>query len=275
MTKTKRQSKLEKALQQNGIEESEAVALIKSARGKPHVKKRIRSPTAHIRYGAFSDPHIGSKYFDQYLFEEMIRRFNKEGLDFIVDAGDHAEGMSGRPGHIYELEDIGYNAQLNHICELYNQFKTPIFGIDGNHDQWFKQKGNIGAVVGEDMERRIKNYTHLGEWEGDLDIGRGNTIKLFHANDGTAYATSYKIQKLVESFSGGEKPNIVHSGHYHKALYAFIRNVHAFETGTICDQTGFMRGKKLPAHKGYWIVDLHHNKFGIQRLIPEFVPAYD
>lgn len=273
---TKKQSKLEKALEQQGVSEKEALALIKSSRGKPHIKKRIRTPASHIKYGVISDTHIGSKYFDEELFHEAVTRFKKEKVDFVIHPGDHVEGMSGRPGHVYELQDIGFEAQVSHAESLYRELDTiPIYGIDGNHDYWFVQKHDSGAFVGRTLDRRLRNFTHLGEWEGDLDIGKGNIIKLFHANDGTAYAHSYKLQKLVESFTGGEKPSVVHSGHYHKALYQFSRNVHGFESGTLQGQSGFMRGKKIAAHKGYWIIDIHHNKFGIQRLIPEFVAAYD
>ena len=84
-----------------------------------------------------------------------------------------------------------------------------------------------------------------------------------------------ETEKLIESFTGGEKPHIVHSGHYHKAMYAFIRNVHGFETGTLCGQSQFMRGKKVPAHKGYWDIEIKYNRDGIQSIKPEFIPAYD
>jgi predicted phosphodiesterase len=98
---------------------------------------------------------------------------------------------------------------------------------------------------------------------------------LFHPNDGTAYATSYKIQKLAESFEGGKKPHILIEGHYHKALYAFIRNIHCFESGTLCSQTQFMRGKKISAHKGFFIVELEASKNGIESISPKFYPAYE
>ena len=83
---------------------------------------------------------------------------------------------------------------------------------------------------------------------------------LFHANDGTAYANSYKGQKLIESLLEIEKPNLIFSGHYHKSLYQFARGIHQWESGTICRQTGFMRGKKIPAHVGFWMVEVEHEK---------------
>jgi len=100
-------------------------------------------------------------------------------------------------------------------------------------------------------------------------------MKLYHGNDGSAYAISYKLQKLIESFTGGEKPNIVLSGHYHKAMEMFSRNVFGFECGTLCGQTRWMRGKKIQAHMGFGIIEVWKNGRGIQRLRHEFFPYYE
>lgn len=136
-------------------------------------------------------------------------------------------------------------------------------------------KADIGLDIGSLIEASCPNFTCLGEWEADVEIMPGITMKLIHGNDGSAYATSYKLQKLIESFTGGEKPNIVLSGHYHKALYAFIRNVHGFECGTLCGQTRWMRGKKIQAHMGFGIIEVWKNGNGVQRLRHEFFPYYE
>jgi predicted phosphodiesterase len=272
------ESKLEKILHTQGLSEKEAIQLLKTSSKKPTKPKTFSTNSEHIKYGYFSDAHIGEKHFDEPLFLQMVEHFNDEKVEFIVDAGDHLEGMSGREGHIYELQDIGFNPQMNHAVKLYSKFVSPIFGIDGNHDLWYKSKNSAGVVPGEVLEARVPNYTHLGEWEGDLDVGSGKNkvwIKLFHSNDGTAYADSYKLQKLIESFTGGEKPNIVHSGHYHKAIALFRRNVWGFESGTLCGQSQFMRGKKLQAHKGYGLVEFDHSNGQIEKLTHTFVPDYD
>ncbi len=142
------------------------------------------------------------------------------------------------------------------------------------HDQWFFKKNDNGTIVGNELARAVKNYHHLGQDEGDIVVS-GIRIKLFHAGDGTAYATSYKLQKLIESFGGGDKPNIVLSGHYHKAMYMFSRGVHGLECGTLCAQTSWMRGKKIPAHMGFGLVKVTHNKRGVERFSHEFVPWYE
>lgn len=268
-------AKLEDMLKKQNVSESEAIAALKGVRRLPPTTKRISVPSSEVKYAYVSDTHIGHNKFDYALWDRAVKKINGEGVDFVVHPGDHTEGMSGRPGHIYELDAIGFQQQVDKAVGLYGQLKVPIYGINGNHDEWYHEKNNGGANVGKALEARLDNFVHLGEWEGDIDLGKGVKIRLFHANDATAYATSYKLQKLIESFSGGDKPNVVHSGHYHKALYMFSRNVHGFECGTLCGQSIFMRGRKIQAHKGFGIVKLKYNKNGVQELTHTFIPAYD
>jgi len=229
-----------------------------------------------IRFGYFSDPHIGAKEFDWKLWETMVVYFKQNGITTVYSPGDIVEGMSNRPGQIYDLEAIGFRAQV----ALAAKAMTMLHGIDvysilGNHDLFFKDKSGCDASVGESLQDKCPNYHHLGDWEADIVLGKDVRMKLYHANDGTAYATSYKLQKLIESFQGGDKPAIVLSGHYHKALYMFSRNVHGFECGTMCGQTQWMRGKKIPAHKGFGVIDITvADKGGIETLNHTFFPAY-
>jgi hypothetical protein len=210
------------------------------------------------------------------LWDKMCRAFKQEGVEFIVTPGDHLEGMSGRPGHIYELDQIGFQKQIEYAIRLYKQLPNiPIYGIDGNHDGWYFKKNNGGLIVGKELENMVKNYHNLGQYEGEVIIGGKTILQLFHANDGTAYATSYKLEKLIDSFEGGKKPNIVHSGHYHKALYLFKRGVHGFESGTLCGQSEFMKGRKIPAHLGFGIVDVYVDDKGVDRIKHQFFPHYD
>lgn len=270
-----KEKNIEEILTKYNLSEEEFKTILKSSKGKPtEANAKIDSGTKKFYYCYFSDPHIGSKEFQETLYNKMCKMINQYKPDFVINAGDTLEGMSNRAGHIYDLNQVGFFAQSKYAVELLSQINKPIYAIDGNHDGWYQKAGNAGIVVGEDLERRVKNYNFLGQMEGDLDVD-GIKIKLFHGNDGSAYAMSYKLQKLIESFTGGEKPNIVHSGHYHKSLYLFSRNVHGIESGTLQGQTPFMRGKKLQAHMGFGFVRVWHDGKGeIKRFNHEFVPYY-
>lgn len=230
----------------------------------------------HAVFGIISDTHIGHEMFDKPFAENVAKQFKARGIDTVYHCGDILEGMSGRPGHIYELSEIGFEQQMDAASEVIGDIFGDFYvrGITGNHDQWYIKKNNGGVNPGVELEHRLENYVHLGDNEADIEIGPNTKMKLFHAGDGSAYATSYKMQKLVESFTGDEKPHIVVEGHYHKALYMFLRNVHCIEGATLCGQTSWMRGKKIPAHKGAWIIDVEMGKGGIGKFSPEFLPGY-
>jgi hypothetical protein len=103
-----------------------------------------------------------------------------------------------------------------------------------------------------------------------------SVMRLIHAGGGSSYATSYAPQKIVESYQGGEKPNVLLVGHYHKAEYGYPREVHTLQVGCTCDQTPFMRKKKLQAHVGGWTVEMTVNEDGlITRFKAEWMPFYD
>jgi hypothetical protein len=231
--------------------------------------------TNHIRFGYFSDSHMGHNKFSEELWWKMVSFFKKEKITTVYSPGDIVEGMSGRPGHIYELDHIGFDAQVNYAAKLINACPFQIYSIVGNHDLWYKEKFNMNAGVGEVLQDKCKNFHFLGEWEADVILAPNVKMKIFHANDGSAYALSYKIQKLIESFTGGEKPSIVLSGHYHKQIQVFLRNVFGFECGTLCGQSIFMRGKKISAHMGFGVIDIWVNADGIERLRHEFIPHFE
>lgn len=227
------------------------------------------------KIGIFSDCHIGAKEFDEPFFRHMVKTFKREKVSRIYNVGDTLEGMSGRPGHIYDLSEIGFAQQFNKALRLFKLFgDIPVFGIDGNHDQWYQKKTNQGVIVGAELQRALVNYHFLGQNEANVQLRKNVTMKLIHPNDGTAYAISYKMQKRAESLTGGEKPEILIQGHYHKTAQYFMRNIHCIDAGTICGQTPWMRGRNIPAHKGFWIIDIKMGRGGIGAFKPTLYPGY-
>ena len=100
---------------------------------------------------------------------------------------------------------------------------------------------------------------------------------MVHPGGGSAYAISYTDQKRVESYQGGEKPSIEIAGHYHKWNVGYPREVHTVQAGCTCDQTLFMRKKKLQAHVGFLVVKIKQDSTDghVVRFAPEWFPFYD
>jgi len=226
-----------------------------------------------ITFGIMSDTHLGSSSTDPARVVSALEQMEKMGCEFICHAGDVVEGMMGRKGHEFELTHLGYKAQRDHAVDVFSFWKKPLYMVGGNHDCSMNTKLGVGIDIVEDICSRLPSALYLGPNDGDLSI-KGTVIKLFHGLDGAAYALGYRIQKIVESFTGGEKPNLLITGHDHKALYLFYRNVHAIAGGCIQKQTIFMRGKKLAAMCGFWIVTMSVKDGCIKWIKPCWYPFY-
>lgn len=226
-----------------------------------------------IRIGAMTDTHIGSKYSKEERIYQAFDEFKKEKVDFIVHSGDVTEGMSHRPGHIYELDALGYDQQKEKVINVFGQWSdTDIYAIDGNHDRWFIKSN--GAYVVKDISNFLGNFHYLGQDEGDISLKGKATLKLWHGEDGNSYALSYRLQKIIESLSGGEKPDALICGHTHKYVKIFERNIYTISVGTMQQQTKWMRGKRIAAHTGFSIIDLWVNEKGICKLTDTWYPFF-
>jgi predicted phosphodiesterase len=227
-----------------------------------------------ITFGVLSDTHIGSIYTDEQDIITALDEMKKKNVQFIVHPGDITEGMSGRDGHVYELDQIGYRAQRAKAVEILKRWEGPFYAVSGNHDQWFMGKADMGGDIVEDICKELPNGIYLGPQEGDISIN-GIVIRLFHGGDGASYALSYRLQKVIESWTGGIKPNVLITGHDHKSMYLpNYRNVQAVAGGTMQKQTSFMRGKKLIANVGFWIIKMGVADGQVKWFEPRWYPYY-
>lgn len=258
------------------LSEDEIKAIVASSKGdnplqtKTPVHTKVKGKFKVLVTG---DSHIGHSKFREDWWYSMIDRAMDEKVDFCWHTGDILEGMSNRPGHIYELDAVGFEAQFAKAKRLLGDCPFEVRAIIGNHDIWGMQKADQGINVGLRLAESLDNFTYLGIHEA-MEVIDNIKVLLWHGQDGSAYSISYRTQKFVENLQGGDKPNILLAGHSHKSLFYETRNVHVMETGTLCEQTGFMRNKKLAAHTGYWILEVEYNEFGVVRVRPEWNAYY-
>lgn len=244
-----------------------------SAIGPPHTHDhKIDFSGTSFRFCFMTDTHFGSVFFKEELYFKMLEEAEKQNVDAYFHAGDVTEGMSGRPGQIYELTHLGAHHQREYAIKLLRDIKKPLYVIDGNHDRWVAKSS--GTLIVKDICDALPNAHFLGHDQGVIDIKKSK-IMLWHGEDSSSYATSYRIQRLIEAFTGGGKPGLLMCGHTHKQGYFFDRNVHAISGGAVCTQSSWMRGKRLANHTGFHIVTLHINKDGqISRCQVEWFPGY-
>jgi predicted phosphodiesterase len=249
-------------------------------RQQSNTNKEYSIGKSHVKFGVFGDNHIGHKQYDKNLMKFFVKEVKKQKVDFVLNTGDIFDGWyQNRPNAIFEQNAIGFDQQMKLAVKELSQLEVPLYFITGNHSYNTFVRGagvEAGPVLEDKLNLKGLEVKYLGNAEGDIKLKNGVKIKLLHPDGGTAYALSYRPQKIIESLSGGEKPELLFIGHFHKLEQLFYRNVHAFQTGTFCGQTKFMRGKNIPAHKGFWIIDIYSKtNGGIDKLIPQLYPAYD
>lgn len=227
-----------------------------------------------IRFGLMGDTQINSKYTQLTHLHKLYDIFEQEGITNVYHTGDIDEGEQMRMGHQYECYNQGADDHIKEIIKVYPQRKgiTTKF-ITGNHDNSIIKR--CGYDIGYAIQDKREDMQYLGNSNAVVYLTPNCTLELRHPIDGTAYALSYKMQKIIEAMQGGEKPNLLAVGHYHKAEYLFYRNVHAFQTGCFQGDTPFTRGKGISVHMGGWIVEVYVDSQGtIRRCKSEFIPFY-
>lgn len=230
--------------------------------------------TQKIKFAIMGDTQLGSKYTQLTYLHDFYDRCAKEGIKDVYHTGDITDGLKMRVGHEYELYAVSADDMRDDVVKNY-PYRPGITThfITGNHDaSIYKQ---VGYDIGQAIANARPDMKYLGRDCAVIHITPNCTLELRHPWDGTAYALSYKIQKMIEAMESDSKPNILAVGHYHKAEYLFYRNVHALQTGCFQGQTPFTRGKGISVHLGGWIVEVEVDDKGtIKAFKSQFVPYY-
>ena len=226
-----------------------------------------------VRIGVLSDTHKGSLYSNQEFEDSLIKYFNRKRVDAVYHCGDILDGEKMYRGHEYEIEQHGADAQMNFCINTFPKVSSKMYFITGNHDQSYWK--TMGLDVGEAMSNKRDDFEYLGQDQAIIKLKPNVIMMLSHPAGGTAYAVSYKSQKLIESFTGGEKPNLLFIGHYHKYDHLFFRNIQCFQVPTTQSQTPFMKRKPTPAIMGGLLLDIFMDRKGISKINSEYLPYYE
>lgn len=219
-------------------------------------------------FGITADNHLGSIYERLDVLTALYDWFHREQVDRVFNAGNWIEGDDVKTQH--EAHVHGLDPQLAYLAKTYPQrpglHTYAVWGED--HEGWYARRESID--VGRYAERKMReagrdDWHNLGFVEAAVALTNANTgvvappMIIQHPGGGTAYALSYRMQKIIESYQGGEKPSVLILGHYHKMMTAIIRSVIGFYAGCTQDQSSFM--KKIPTEPalGGYVVTLHQD----------------
>lgn len=242
--------------------------------------RKMRGKT--IRFGVTGDNHLGSKYARLDVLNALFDIWRREGIEKVYCCGNMIDGDARF--NKFDLIAHGMEEQVNYFVANWPLRKgiTTDFVTGDDHEGWYVQREGIDIgrfIEGRAIESGRTDLKYLGHMEADVvfkGTKRNVVMKVIHAGGGSAYATSYTAQKIVESYQGGEKPSILLIGHFHKAEYGYPREVHCVQVGCTEDQTPFMRKKRIAAHLGGFICEVEISPEGsILRFKNEFFPFYD
>jgi hypothetical protein len=233
-------------------------------------------------FGFVADTHLGSKYYRPDVLGGLYDWFAAEGVRHVFHGGNWIEGEA--KFNFHELAVFGRGPQLNYFLREYPRRDgiTTHYVAGDDHEGWYRQRE--GSNIGQDLEDKARargrsDLHYLGYVEADVELAapKGSAVmKVMHGGGGSSYAVSYRPQKIVESFTGGEKPQVLLLGHYHKISYNLTRNVHVVQGGCTVDQSVFMRKKSIEAHVGGVLIKLKQDKHGsITDFVPHFKTWFD
>lgn len=247
------------------------------ARKRRNVILDVPTEKNSIRFGLIGDTQYGSLYEAKDCLAAFYARLHREGIKTVLHTGDVLDGHRIYKGQEFELHALGWQKQRDWFAKVAPKVDgVQTYFITGNHDASLKKIAGID--VGPELEHVRPDWHFLGEDSGTLSLRAPNghelVVMLLHPGGGTAYAVSYRAQKIVEQIEGGRKPHLIGIGHFHKAeLMPSYRNVAVMQSGCFQWQTPFMVRGGLAAHVGGWIVRVTQGDFNMA-VSAEFVAFY-
>ncbi|MBQ4542766.1 MAG: metallophosphoesterase, partial [Clostridia bacterium] len=224
--------------------------ITKYTRGKKTQQKNVKKPTTEkiyesvapviveghwehettITFGLMGDTQLGSKYAQLTYLNQFYDVCERMGVKDVYHTGDISDGDKMRPGHEYDLYAHGADEHIADIVKNYPMRPgiTTHF-ITGNHDAAFRKL--CGMDIGDHIANRRSDMDYLGRDFAIVNITPEVTLMLRHPWDGSAYALSYRPQKMIEAMDEDTRPTIMGIGHYHKMEYLYYLGVHCFQTG--------------------------------------------
>lgn len=229
-----------------------------------------KSNSTRLKIGIISDTHLCSKQQQLTYLNDYYRWAYDQGVRDVYHAGDMIAGVDVYPGQSNDLLCHNEDEQIDYAVEHYPKIDgVTTHVISGNHDLVFIKRRGGDPLRSIAMQRPDINY--LGQFSAWIQLQDNCSMYLLHPDGGSAYAISYKMQKLIESFEGGKKPNVAVMGHYHRRGYFPERNVHGFLGACFESQTDFLRRKAISPVVGGLVLELEYtNSGGIHEIVPRF-----
>ena len=223
------------------------------------------------RIGVVSDTHLGNKHEMEHELGEAYEVFRREGIDRVYCPGNLLDGEKTYPGQEYEIHVMGAENVVANLARVWPKvpgITTYHVASSSCHEGYYLK--SAGLLIGKKIADERPDMVYLGLDEADVAMHDGPArpiLRIVHPGGGSSYADSYRPQKIVESYSGGEKPTALLVGHFHKGGHYNIRDVDVWQAECLETQTPFMRKRSIRAVLGFWVIEFRFTESGSLRRV--------
>jgi predicted phosphodiesterase len=225
-------------------------------------KKNITIHSAEL--AEFLKSECGHLSANKYL-PKWLKDCDVSVLQIVFDTMIKGDGW-------FRPSGFGYRSISKRLLEDFSEIAIKL-----GHKVTFTRGGDTVTITSVQTTPTVNTAPSIVHYTGRVYCCEvPNGLILVRRNGKTLWThNSYRVQKLIESFTGGTKPNVLLMGHSHKQGYFFERNIHAVSGGALSTQSKWMRSKRMPNHSGYHFITIRVDEDGgVGDLTLTFRPFY-
>ena len=224
----------------------------------------VQDLSAHVKdnqlaIGIISDTCLNSKYARLDILNTAYDFFKRSNVPYVLHCGNITEGYAKGDTHVEHILHQDYDGMLDYIQQNYPDIGVPTYFIGGRNERSFfkrmvvmvdeegdnyesedykqsvwKEKTNVC----QDLEMLRKDFNFLGWHNAKVRIAPRTTLALASPKSGSRkpYTISHPIQKIIESYGGGEKPDVQVVGYYNQRWSGIHLGINAIMVGTTQNQ---------------------------------------
>lgn len=231
-----------------------------------------------IDIGVVSDTCFNSKYQRLDLVHTVYRHFKEMDVAFVLHCGNLVERFITKKQHAENSKEPDYFEMIKALQKWAPKTDLTTYFIGGRNEESYLGK-KVSKLLDQkeeewvteeidlirDIEKSLPQYEFLGLNNARIRVSGKVTIAIASPSSGSRkpYTISYPMQKLIESYGGGEKPTIQLLGYYNKRWEGIHRDVYALMIGTLQNQIPQAYAKQEPSHTlGAVVLRLKFDKDG-------------
>lgn len=212
----------------------------------------------HVKLGLLGDTHLSSKYEDLDSLNKAYDMIEDKGVDVVFHSGDLVDGLVSVPGYFSELKEKTYVEQLEYAIDRYPKYSGKTFVVSGNHDDyWYRL---TGKEIIKDIADKRDDIEYLGSSRRIIDIN-GLKVNVLHGKFKDSNPIN-NIYSYLDNIPEDRRPDIVHSGHYHRSGYREYDGIEMFRSGAFVHQSPHDKTKNHMPEDAMYFVDVYYDDDG-------------